>query len=392
MSEVTLDELVARAEALVPRLSESAAQADRDRMLSEETMRAIRECGLLRFFQPRRYGGYEMEWGAQIAIARALAKGCASASWVVCVVGSHAAYVGRMHPAAQDDVWGEGQDVLIATGSVARNVCIRGEGSGGYVVSGRWSFCSGIDHAQWALLRGIPEGDTRQHYFLVPRSAFTVVDDWYVVGMRGTGSKSISVEESFVPVHRTIPLTELMSPMPPGSRVNSSTVYSYNFRPFAGTALLGPIVGTAETALYTYISMSRSEGGSAPVFGNPGDPTFQLRLAESTAEIGAATELLQSLVRRQQLYASSGYEIPMAARIALVRDRTFTARLCFEAIERLVSHADHSAVLGDSLLYRQYRDLSAMVQQIGVNWDRNMTNCVKAMFEMETDIPYLNAT
>src|SRR5690606_30844700 len=100
---------------------------------------------------------------------------------------------------------------------------------------------------------------------------------------------------------------------------------------------------------------------------------------ESTAEIGAATLLLQSLVERQQYYAGGDLPIPKSERAALVRDRTFTARLCFSAVERLISHLDASEIYLEHPIQRHFRDLSGMVQQIGVNWDRNMTNCAKAM-------------
>src|SRR5690606_5546693 len=164
----------------------------------------------------KRFGGYEMDWGAQVQIGRVLAHGCASTSWLVCVVGSHSAYVARMSPEAQEDVWSGGKDALIATGSVARNVSIE-PAPGGFVLSGRWSFCSGIDHADWVLLRGTPAGDSRQYYFLFPCSEITIEDDWHVSGMSGTGSKSVLAKDVFIPAYRTLSLTDLMSPNPPRS-------------------------------------------------------------------------------------------------------------------------------------------------------------------------------
>lgn len=383
----SLSELIGRANDLVPTIERRAAAAEHDRMISAETMQEIHAAGLLRYFQPARFGGYEMDWGAQVQIGRALARGCASTSWLVCVVGSHSAYVARMSPEAQEDVWADGQDALIATGSVSRNVTIEAV-NGGYVLSGRWSFCSGVDHAGWILLRGTPAGDSRQHYFLFPSTEFTIEDDWHVSGMCGTGSKSVIAKDVFIPEHRTLSLTALMSPNPPGAQINKNYVYNYNFRPFAGTALLGPILGAAEAAFAQYTAMieERAAGGRLDIH----DMQTQLRLAESSAELGAATVLLESLVQRQQHYAKADLDIPKVERIALVRDRTFTARLCFNAVERLMSHLDATEIYLEHPIQRHFRDLSGMVQQIGVNWDRNMTNCAKAMFGIEADIPYFN--
>jgi alkylation response protein AidB-like acyl-CoA dehydrogenase len=382
-SAVSIEDLVERAESLVPELRARAEATELARMVPRETMDRLFELELLSYFLPRRYGGHELPWGTQTAIGRVLAGACASTSWIACVVGSHSAYVARMAPEAQDDVWGDGP-VLIATGSVARNVSVQPV-EGGFRVSGRWSFCSGIDHAAWTLFRGTPAGDRRQHYLLMPRSDFTIEDDWYVSGMSGTGSKSALIEDVFVPTYRSLALNILMDPDPPGARVNKGSVYSYNFRPFAGSALLGPILGGAEGALAEYRSLLNS--GVLDIT----DVRVQLLYAESAAEIGAAGQLVQSIIARQQFYASTSANVPHADRVALTRDRTFSARLCFNAVERLMTSLPQDLFFLDAPIQRHFRDLAAMVQQIGVNWDRNMISCVRASFGMDCDIPWLNS-
>ncbi|MBL8643380.1 MAG: acyl-CoA dehydrogenase family protein [Rhodospirillaceae bacterium] len=384
-AQATLTEadLIRRGEALLPFLAENAARTEAARMVPTDVMAEVFRAGLLRYFQPKRFGGYDMDWGAQIRLGRVIARACASTAWLVCVIGSHAAYVARMAPRAQDDVWGSNRDVLIATGSVPRGVRIT-RTNGGFLLNGKWGFCSGVDHAHWALTRGIPEGEDGggQYYFLYPRDEFTIEDDWYVAGLSGSGSKTIVAKDVFIPDYRAMKLTELMSPNPPGGVVNRGFVYNYNFRPFAGTALLGPILGAAEAALECYVT-----GLSAA---HQDDAMMQLRLSESAAEISTAALIVESLIDRLRTYAGQNRDIPKDERITLVRDKTYTARLCFRAVERLVSGLDAASILGEAPIQRHYRDLSAMVQQIGVNWDRNMTNTAKAMFGAKTDIPFLN--
>lgn len=378
------EELIEAALSLAPGFRARAAETERARMVPVQSMEEIRAAGLLRFFLPHRFGGYELEWGIQVPLGRVLARACASTSWLVCVVGSHAAYVARMSPQAQEDVWGEQQDVLISTGSVSRGVQIT-RVEGGFRVTGRWSFCSGVDHAGWALTRGVVEGDGdgAQHYFLYPRSDFTIEDDWFVSGMRGTGSKSVVVKDIFVPEYRTLKLATLMSPNPPGAAVNPSYVYSYNFRPLAGTALMGPILGGAEAIFDEHVT-ALSAGTARE------DIVAQLRIAESAAELAAARLLVDSMIDRQRGFAKADTELPQAERIALVRDRTFAARLCFTAAERIVTSLDSSAIFEDGAIQRHFRDLCGMVQQIGVNWDRNMSSCAKAMLGLPSDVPYFN--
>ncbi|MBL8629292.1 MAG: hypothetical protein JNM81_06670 [Rhodospirillaceae bacterium] len=378
-------DLIRRAEDLRAFVAQYAARTEQDRMVHTDVMAELFRAGLVRYFQPKRFGGFEMEWGAQIHLGRVLAKSCASTAWIACVIGSHAAYVARMSARAQDEVWGANRDVLISTGSVPRGVRIV-RTQGGFVVNGKWAFCSGVDHAQWALTRGTPEGEEAggQYYFLYPREEFTIEDDWFVSGLSGSGSKTVVAKDVFVPDHRAMRLTELMSPNPPGGQVNAGYVYNYNFRPFAGTALLGPILGAAEAATEEYAA-SLSDAAKD-------DASVQLRLAESAAEVGAATLIVESLIARLRRFAGNNLDIPKADRIALIRDRAFCARLCLRSVERLVSGLDSSSILSEAPIERHYRDLCAMVQQIGVNWDRNMTNTSKAMFGMKTDVPFLNVS
>jgi 3-hydroxy-9,10-secoandrosta-1,3,5(10)-triene-9,17-dione monooxygenase len=381
----TLESLIAAVDRLGPTLRARAAEAEGQRQLPAETIRDLFDAGVLRFFIPRRFGGHELEWGGHLALGRRLAHHCASTAWISCVVGSHATYVGRMDPRAQQDVWGSDPDILVATGSVSRNVSVEAV-EGGFRISGRWSFCSGIDHAGWALLRASPTGDQRQTYFLFPRSDFRIDDDWFVSGMSGTGSKSAIVDNAFVPTYRTLPLGTLMAPEPPGGAVNPGYIYKYNFRPFSGANLLGPIIGGAEAVVAAYRDLLEA--------GTPGqskdDVQTQLRLAESEAEVGAALCLMDSLVARLQDYGRNNIDVPHPERIGFVRDRTFAARLCFNAAERLVTSLDQSVVLSEHPIQRCFRDLGGMIQQIGVNWDRNMTDVIKASFGRQTNIPFLN--
>lgn len=389
-----LDEagLVARAEQILPVIQAHAAETEQARTVAKPAMQAVFDSTVLRYFQPQRFGGYELDWGVQVKLGRALAKVCGSTSWLACVVGSHSAYIGRMSPQAQEEVWGPTPDVLIATGSVSRGVKIR-RVDGGFSVTGRWSFCSGVDHATWALTRATPEGESEhaQYYFLYPTAEARIEDDWFVSGLRGTGSKTIVVEDVFVPNHRAMRLTELMSPNPPGSTVNPGYVYSYNFRPFAGTALMGPIIGASEAIVQAFVAALKGERVDIAVKRNVRDVNLQLLVSEALAEVSAASCLTDSIIARQQHYAKANLSIPKDQRIALLRDRTFAARLCFNAADRIVSHLDVGDILNEGYLQRQFRDLCAMLQQVGVNWDRNMANCGKATFGLPSDIPYFNA-
>ena len=381
--------ILERCNELAPRLRERAAATELKRSLPDETFADLKTAGLLKIFKPHRYGGYEMDWGPQLRAGRTIARSCPSTAWIVTVVGSHAAYVCRLRPEAQDDIWQSGEDVLIATGSVPVKAGARAV-DGGYILDGQWRFCSGVDHAAWAMTPTFVE-DQRElgmRYFLYPRADFSIDDDWHVAGMSGTGSKSVVVSEVFVPEHRTLPFVEFFVPDPPGSKVNAGGVYSYDFRLFVGSAMLGPIVGTAEGALEQMLALARDDTGVQKM--NIHDTATQLLIAESSAEVETAGYLLDRILERQSYYPPKKIAIPVDERVALLRDRTFATRLCVNAIERLVTSLDSRSIFDDDPIQRQFRDLAAMAQQIGVNWDRNMSSCGQKLLGLPSEDTFLN--
>lgn len=374
------------ARALAPVLASRASAAEINRQLSTETMADLFASRLLHYYVPARFGGLEMDWGAQIEAGRFLAHSCGSTAWIGGVVGSHALYIARMSAEAQQDVWGNGPDVLISTGSVMRNVTVVRK-DGGYVLSGRWSFCSGVDHASWVLLRASPEGAQEQSYFLIPKADLTIDDDWFVSAMSGSGSKSVILKDAFVPDYRILSMSGMMAPNPPGAEIHSHYLYKGNFRPFSGSNLMGPILGGAEAVLFEFQNLA-TDGGNGM---NPDEVQWQLLFAEAAAEIGAAERLIDNMIEIQTRYGSVGQPLPKIERINLVRDRTFAARLCLNGSSRLMAALDATSVRTDAPIQRMYRDLTGMLQQIGVNWDRNMISCAKATLDFMTEVPELNA-
>ena len=383
--EASLESIVANAQALLPNLSERAAATERRRRLDETTFSEIRSAGLLKIFMPRRYGGYELDWGAQIQAGRALANVCPSSGWIVSVVGSHAAYLGRLTKAAQDDVWNDGEDVLVATGSVPLDPEVK-VADGGFVMTGQWRFSSGIDHAAWVMLSGTVAETGAMGFFLMPRSQVTIKDDWYVAGMSGTGSKSVVLDDSFIPEHRHMPFANFFGARERGADVNEGSVYRADFQLFVGSAMLGPIVGAAEGALRLIQGLAMA--GDSRLDRN--DTAVQLLVAESAAEVSTAVCLLERLLERQNYYAAHDVSATAADRLMLLQDRTFITRLCTRAIERLVNELDANNLFTDHPVQRLYRDLAAMAQQVGVNWDRNMSACGQKLLGLESNEGFLN--
>ena len=366
----TADDLAARAEALVPWLRQEAAATEQRRMLSAETMSRLHAAGFFRFFRPRAYGGYEMDWGAQYRFAKVLAHGCPSTAWVASVVGQHSCHVARFPKAAQDEVWPDDSDLLITTGSVPRSNVRTERVDGGVRVSGSIGFASGIDHSSWAMALVPIDGVMSQ--VLLPRRDYEIEDTWFVAGMRGTGTKDIHVPGAIVPDHRIMPSVVFNESDPPGAGVNPGYIYAMEFAPVQGSSPLGPIIGTAEGAIEAYIEMTRTKKGA--IYGNrvADSSAVQMRLAESAAEVHAADSVALRDFAILHEAGKSGRRLTEGERTAIVRNRALIAKLCVRAVHRLVGMMGASGLTDNNTVQRHYRDVQAMATQIGLAFDVNM--------------------
>jgi 3-hydroxy-9,10-secoandrosta-1,3,5(10)-triene-9,17-dione monooxygenase len=367
----TTDDLVARARALIPMLRERAGETEKLRRVPEATMATLHEQGLLKYYQPKRYGGYELDWGTHFRIGREIAKGCPSTAWIAAVVGAHTAYVGRFPKQAQDEVWADGPDVLIATGSVQKTGKVT-KVDGGYRLSGSWGFASGVDHAKWGMVAGRMEGDKEASQFLFPRADFSIDDVWHVAGMKGTGTKDIVLDDAFVPEYRRLTLSRFSGAMPPGGEANAHYIYRTEFRPFSGSSLLGPILGTAEGAFADYTAITRERIGA--IFGDKvaEKDAVQLRVSESAAELAAAASLAEAMYVTLNRRGKKLEPFTEEERATVMRDRAFVMKLCKQSCDRLVAMMGAQGLFDSNPVQRAFRDLHAMATQFGVQWDLNM--------------------
>jgi len=222
------DELWGRATELLPRLKERAPRCEELRRLPDETLRDFHDTQLLRIHQPRRVGGAELEFAAVVTFGALLARACASSSWNFINFLSHHLMLGMFPPQAQDEIWGKSPDALIASSFVfpaakARKV------KDGYLISGRWPFSSGVDPSEWNMLAGLAWLDENappeQRVFLLHRSQYRIIDNWYAGGLRGTGSKDVEAAEQFVPEHMTLAVADTKGGPTPGSVVNPGALF-----------------------------------------------------------------------------------------------------------------------------------------------------------------------
>ena len=138
---------------------------------------------------------------------------------------------------------------------------------GGHKLSGRWSFSSGSAHASWVLLGGIVTDADKNpidfRTFLLPASDYQIEDVWDTVGLRGTGSNDIVVEDAFVPDHRSLGFGDVTKCKCPGQEVNDAPLYKVPFGSVFSYAITTPIIGMATGAYDAHIDYQRQRVSTA---------------------------------------------------------------------------------------------------------------------------------
>jgi len=276
------EELLARARDLVPTLEARWERADRERRIAPETVAEMQAAGLFRVLQPRRWGGYEMDPQVFYKIQMQLAQGCMSTAWIYGVIAVHNWQLALYEERAQRDVWGEDSATLISSSYMPKGELRRV--AGGFRLSGRWGFSSGVDHCQWAFLGALVRGaDEPPEFrtFLVPRRDFRILDTWDTIGLRGTGSQDVQVTDAFVPEYRTHKASAGAAGTSPGLEQNTGALYRLPFGQIFVRAVSTSAIGALQGALKHYLAWC-----SARVAVNDGsksaeDPAAQQVAAET---------------------------------------------------------------------------------------------------------------
>ena len=166
----TREELAERAREFIPVLRDRAPNSEKNRRVPDITHKEFVEAGFYRMFQPHRYGGYEMDWDCILDVATELGRGCGSSCWVFTNLTGQTWINGMKTEQAQDDVWKDNPDAVIASSFPGKDATVKAV-DGGWIADGMWGFSSGIDFAGWSNVQlFVPqENGPPQHQFaLVP--------------------------------------------------------------------------------------------------------------------------------------------------------------------------------------------------------------------------------
>jgi 3-hydroxy-9,10-secoandrosta-1,3,5(10)-triene-9,17-dione monooxygenase len=371
-ADVGYDEAMRRARELIPFLRAQAQKCEEARRLTPAVMDELNRSGMFRYLQPKAWGGMELPFVAYFDVPEMLARGDASVSWTVANLASHHRSLALYDPRAQEEIWGANPDAGIASGIAFH----QGRGTpaeGGIVLSGEWNFSSGTDHSDWSMLACIVrDGDRVLDYLycMVNRADYEVVDDWHVLGMRATSSKTVRCHEVFVPAHRTLSMyVALPGHSWPGLATLRNPHYRVPLSALGGHGIGGCQVGNARAALELTIDLVKARSTSYTGAKMRDFQTVQLRIGTAGAKIDAAALLLRSDVLEAQRVYEDGGVLDQETRLRYKRNAALAAKLCVEAVDTLHEMAGANGIYDSYPLQRIYRDAHAAAGHFNFNAD-----------------------
>lgn len=388
---LTVDELVRRADALRPLLRERQAECEELGELPADTNHRFLAAGFYRILQPRRFGGYEFTLPDFIRVMMAVARGCSESAWVLALTSGHTVLAAQLAESAQREVFGATGDFRAPgvgmPGGVGHPV------DGGIRVKGAWDYASGCDLATHffgsAMVR---DRETKallgNAWILFDRDQFRIVDNWNVIGMQGTGSRRVVIDDALVPADRALwfingqgqPIRDQ-----PGHALHPNPMYHAWISPLLISEVAAVCVGAARGALDIYAEILQNKKTNFPPFHpRSNEAEFQQHFGEAQSLIDTAEAALLKLTSDYMDFARRHVELgeplddEMERRLVLMEQQVI--RLSWDAVELMFRTSGTSAAAKNSPLGRALRNLAVIRTHVTLQTDHTAANAGRLHF------------
>ena len=381
-----------RARELIPELRERAAQTALDRRLPVTNIAALRRSGALKTIQAKRNGGYALGIRSHLDVMSALGRGCGSTAWVAGVVQAHSWLSSHFPEQGQDDVYGDNSDTIVSAVIGPRGKAIRT--ADGYHLEGVWPFGSGCERADWLLLGGLVfdenGNEIDQGDFMVPTSAVTIKDDWYVSGLTGTGSCTMVVTGIDVPAHRFLSLPGLIMGGSPGEHLHGDDwVQRCAPVPVLTIALCGGAIGIAKQALDDFPSAIKGKVIAYTADPQEPHPFTHIRVGDAASRIREGELLLYAVADDLDAAAQANIEVPLLRRAEMRNDCATAVRRLLEGVEILFRESGATGVRTSSPMNRALSDLQAINNHGLMKLETNQEMYGRLLLGLEPNTPLI---
>jgi 3-hydroxy-9,10-secoandrosta-1,3,5(10)-triene-9,17-dione monooxygenase len=375
---LTAEMVVARAEALVPELVERQAETEERSFYAEDLHQRFARNGFYRILVPRRYGGYEFGIETFLRVSMTLARGCPSTGWMYCMGATHALMAATLFgEQAQEELFSVGDFICPSTIIPGGSAVLADDGS--WTIDGTWPYCSGAPYATHFMGHALIAADDGRPpaplFFVAPRDQWRRLDDWgRQLGLRGSGSQSIVIENGHVPGYLTLPgvhVSEIdVTAGTPGRALHGNPEYGGGQLAYMTMESAALAVGMAQGALEVYEDLLRQRSTLVPpIVPRHENPDYQFWYGDAVAMIGTAEAALLNAIQQWRRTSEAG---PSA--VTREWDLRLTAicrhvlKLSWQAVEGyLMPTAGSSSIRHGERLERIWRDMSMLRSHAGLS-------------------------
>ena len=365
------------------KLAERAQAAEAARTLADETIAEAHAAAFFNILAPTGVGGHGIAFSAFLDIVRRLSVGCTSSGWTLSFLALHAWMLCKFGAEAQAEFYKNGVMPLAPAplAPTGKGVAVEG----GYRVSGRWEWATGVNHANWMLVNALDSETMEPIFCAVPLDKVDVEDVWHVSGMAATGSHAVVLRDVFVPQHMTLPARCMASGASPGEALHPGSTLGYPMRATLALVAATPALGAAQGAIAWFTERMKTKRQACSGGAKQGDlQSTHLRLGESIADVNAARLVWEEAVRTVERIGPMGANAPIDAQVSVRLAGAQVVLLANQAINRLAAAAGASAGMASSPLQRQLRDVQMMRGHVMFDWDRTATLAGKVKLGLPT--------
>lgn len=338
---------------------EVAPRTERDRRLPDELVSQLRSSGLFRAGAPATVDAAEAPPAVTLRCAEEVARGDASAGWCVSIAATSSLLGGWLAPQGLGEVFGNPDNVAAgvwAPRGKARRV------DGGYRVSGRWAFCSGILHSEYLFggcLVADGDGGPVPRVLGMPVAELQIADTWHTSGLRGTGSHDAVAEDVFVPEQRSLWLLD-----PP---VVESPLYRFPIFAFFALSIAAAALGNARGAIEDLVALAPEKTGQGSSRTLAQRSATWAAVAEAEASLRAARALYYQAIEEAWEAAQTAEQVSVELRLGLRLAATHAVRIAAEVARVMHDLGGGTAIYERSPLQRRFRDAHTATAHFQVN-------------------------
>ncbi len=368
-------DVVAQAREISSLLAAHAFEAEEQRRPSDTVINALKESDIFKLMSPKKYGGLELDLDTFFEVGLALGEGDASMAWVTNFYIEHVWIFCQFPESFQKALFSD-RSYSLAPAMISPTGQVNKEDDG-WRINGRWSWSTGIMHADWVIPAAIMKvGEKRAPFFFaIPADEVKIEDTWFVDGMKGTGSNDVLIENVFVPEDRCVSYLDMVKGHAPGAEIHAGPLYRTPMLPILGLAAALPVLGQAKTCIRLYRERL-AEIAETPSPTRQAKASNYMRLAEGETQVRQAELLLREMVAEVMQLRENSTALDRAR---WATQLAWAVNECKRAVTRISEVSGASAHFQSHPMQRAVRDINTISCHVIFDMDARLELYGRAM-------------